>query len=69
MPFPQSKSAMDINYIFLYENFSVKKVLKNVHYFQFLPLSRFPGDTAFKSPNCKTTVICAIVTTRQNKKK
>ena len=27
-----------------------KKVLKNVHYFQFLPLSRFPGDTAFKSP-------------------
>ena len=44
-----------------------KKVLKNVHYFQFLPLSRFPGDTAFKSPNCKTVVICATVTTKQNK--
>lgn len=44
-----------------------KKVLKNVHYFQFLPLSRFPGDTAFKSPNCKTIVIYATVTTRWNK--
>lgn len=44
---------------------SQSKVLQS---FQFLPLSRFPGDTAFKSPNCKITDICAIVTTWQNKR-